>query len=148
MQNGAGGGKFRIMADINMIPFIDVSLVLLIIFMVMTPFLVKSQLKINLPTGKTDEASPRDDRILNIQVDKTGAVYINGKNVPVATLDESLKAAIPNPTTQSVMIEADKDVSFEHVIVVLGSVKKLGVTKLGISVIRERDGAQKGSRRK
>jgi len=127
-------GKYRIMAEINMVPMIDVALVLLIIFMVMTPYLIKSQIKINLPKAKLKEAVPRPDQILQIQVDVAGNVYLDGQTVAKNALESRLKARLPDPQNQPVMIEADQDVKFQHVITVMDVVKRLGVSKLGINV--------------
>ena len=127
-------GKYRIMADINMIPLIDVALVLLIIFMVMTPFLIKSQIKINLPRAKLKEAVPRPEQILQIQLDTAGNVFIDGQTIAKDTLESRLRARLPDPQNQPVMIEADQDVKFQHVVTVMDAVKRIGVSKLGINV--------------
>lgn len=130
----AGNGKYRIMAEINMIPLIDVALVLLIIFMIMTPFLIKSQIKINLPKAKLKENIPRPEQILNIQLDSSGAVYLDGQTVATDALEQRLRGRISDPEHQPVMIEADKDVKFQYVVTVMDAVKRIGVTKLGINV--------------
>lgn len=130
-------GKYRIMAEINMIPLIDVALVLLIIFMVMTPFLIKSQIKINLPKAKLKEAVPRPEQILQIQLDTSGNVFIDGQTIAKDTLESRLRARLPDPQNQPVMIEADQDVKFQHVVTVMDAVKKIGVSKLGINVRRD-----------
>ncbi|MDO9542280.1 MAG: biopolymer transporter ExbD [Kiritimatiellia bacterium] len=127
-------GKYRIMAEMNMSPLIDVALVLLIIFMVMTPFLIKSQIKINLPKAKLKEAVPRPEQILQIQVDTAGNVFIDGQTVAKDTLESRLRARLPDPQNQPVMIEADQDVKFQHVVTVMDAVKRTGVSKLGINV--------------
>lgn len=127
-------GKYRIMADINMIPLIDVALVLLIIFMVMTPFLIKSQIKINLPKAKLKESVPRPEQILNIQLDNAGSIFLDGQPVAKAVLESRLRARVTDPQNQPVMIEADQDVKFQHVVTVMDAVKRIGVSKLGINV--------------
>jgi len=127
-------GKYQVMAEINMIPLIDVALVLLIIFMVMTPFLIKSQIKINLPKAKLKETMPRPDQILTIQVDSSGGIFIDGQNVVRETLENRLRGRISDPQNQPVMIEADQDVKFQHVVTVMDAVKRIGVTKLAINV--------------
>lgn len=132
-----GNGKYRIMADINMIPLIDVALVLLIIFMVMTPFLIKSQIKINLPKAKLKEAVPPPEQILQIQLDTSGNVFIDGQTVAKDALESRLRARLPDPQNQPVMIEADQDVKFQHVVTVMDAVKRIGVSKLGINVRRD-----------
>ena len=129
-----GNGKYRIMAEINMIPLIDVALVLLIIFMVMTPYLIKSQIKINLPKAKLKETVPNPEQILNIQVDTAGLIFIDGQTVPKEALEGRLRARLSDPQNQPVMIEADQDVKFQHVVTVMDAVKRIGVSKLGINV--------------
>src|SRR4029077_7762244 len=78
--------------DINMIPLIDVSLVLLIIFMVMTPFLVQQQIRVNLPHSVSANEAP--DRPIVITVQREGEMSINGKAVSAATLESELQAAL------------------------------------------------------
>ena len=127
-------GKYRIMAEINMVPMIDVALVLLIIFMVMTPFLIQSQIKINLPKAKLKEAVPRPEQILQIQLDTAGNVFIDGQTITKDALESRLKSRLMDPQNQPVMIEADRDVKFQHVVTVMDAVKRTGVSKLGINV--------------
>lgn len=134
MKTAQGNGKYRIMSEINMVPFIDVALVLLIIFMVMTPFLIKSQIRINLPKAKLKEAMPHPEQILQIQVDAGGAIYMDGQSVAKDALESRLRARLPDPQNQPVMIEADQDVKFQHVVTVMDAVKRTGVSKLGINV--------------
>ena len=129
-----GNGKYRIMAEINMIPLIDVALVLLIIFMVMTPYLIKSQIKINLPQADHKETPPRPDQILQIQIDAAGKVYIDGQIASRDQIESRLRSRIADPKNQPVMIEADRDVPFQHVVTVMDAVKRLGVSKLAINV--------------
>lgn len=127
-------GKYRIMAEINMIPLIDVALVLLIIFMVMTPFLIKSQIRVNLPRAKLKEPIPRPEQILQIQLDSSGVIYVDGQSVAKDILESRLRARVTDPQNQPVMIEADQDVKFQHVVTVMDAVKRIGVSKLGINV--------------
>jgi biopolymer transport protein ExbD len=134
-----GGGQYKVMADINMIPFIDICLVLLIIFMVMTPMLVQSQIKVDLPKSKAGDQVPQAEKIVDIQVLSDGAILVDGRRVPADSIDQVLTRKLPDPKNQSVMIQADKSVKFEHVVFVMGSVRKLGCTKMGVAVKSERD---------
>ncbi len=128
--------KYRIMADMNMLPFIDIALVLLLIFMVMTPFLVKSQIKINLPKARTTD-TPRQ-QALNIQLDQQGVIFFEGKPIHADILEEQLRKTIADPREQPLMIEADRDVAFQHVVLVLDIAKRIGITKLGINVKQDK----------
>jgi len=127
-------GKHRIMAEINMIPFIDISLVLLIIFMVMTPFLVRSQIKVNLPKANAAEKESSQQNMVEILVDRNGAILIDGRTVAPDAVEATLKGLVTDLENQPVVIEADKDVPFEHVVVVMDAAKKIGVAKLGVGV--------------
>jgi biopolymer transport protein TolR len=130
--------KYQILAEINMIPFIDVALVLLIIFMVMTPFLVKSQIKINIPKSKTGESTAKQDKTVDVQIQSNGNILMDGKRIPVESLEATLTSRLGNPADQTVMIEADKDVAFEHVVLVMSTAKKIGVAKLGVCVMADK----------
>ncbi|MBI3986241.1 MAG: biopolymer transporter ExbD [Lentisphaerae bacterium] len=134
MQVQPGNGKYRVMAEINMIPLIDVALVLLIIFMVMTPYLAQSQIKIKLPPAKATEPSPPRDQMIEVQVEKNGVISLDGKAVRRDALESALKSKLLDPELQPLVIMADQDVPFQYVVVVVDAAKKLGVTKLGVSV--------------
>src|SRR5882672_12675822 len=96
-------------ADINMVPLIDVSLVLLIIFMVMTPFLVQQQVRVNLPQSVSSNEAP--DRPIVISIQKNGEMTLNGTAVAVSTLESSLKALLGKNLDRPVMIQADRDLA-------------------------------------
>lgn len=131
-------GKYQILSEINMIPFIDVALVLLIIFMVMTPFLVKAQIKLSLPTSQSTDVSVDDKaKTIDVQVRKDGVYFIEGKRVSADSLQEVIGNKVVNPEHQSLVIEADKDVVFQKVVDVMGIAKKLNVSKIGVRVIEE-----------
>lgn len=130
-------GKHRIMNEINMIPFIDVTLVLLIIFMIMTPFLVRSQLKINLPSMKKTDPDLTKKQTLQVQVDKAGTAYLNGMPVAPDLLEGRLRQLIADPEHQPVVIEADKDVPFQHVVTVMDAAKRVGAVKLAVCVKKQ-----------
>ena len=128
-------GKHRIMNEINMIPFIDVALVLLLIFMIMTPLLVQSQLKINLPTLKKVEPE-KPHKTLTVQVDRVGTAYLSGMPVAPDLLEGRLKQLLADPE-QPVVVEADKDVPFQHVVTVMDAAKRVGAKKLAVSVTKQ-----------
>ena len=126
-----------------MIPFIDVALVLLIIFMIMTPFLVRSQLKLNLPTAKTANEDIQRNRPLQVQVDKQGVAYMDGQPVPSDLLLARLRQALVDPKHQPIVIEADRDVPFQHVVTVMDAAKSIGAAKLAVTVRKTADGTRR-----
>lgn len=129
-------GKHRIMAEINMIPFIDVSLVLLLIFMIMTPLMVRSQLKINLPSAKDSQQDITRKQTIQVQVDRTGTAYLSGMPVAPELLESRLRQLLLDPN-QPVVVEADKDVPFQHVITVMDAAKRIGALKLAVCVKKQ-----------
>jgi biopolymer transport protein TolR len=130
----AKSAKYRIVAEINMIPFIDITLVLLIIFMVMTPFLIRAQINVNLPEASQIQSEPDRSDAVTVQVEKSGAISIDGKRVQREGVADSLRRLLHHPLAQPVIIEADRDVAFQHVVVVLDAGKKIGATKLAVCV--------------
>ena len=119
-------------AEINMIPLIDVSLVLLIIFMVMSPLLVQQQVKVNLPKSAAGGEAP--DRPIVVAIQRQGEMNLNGKAVSISTLESELKPLLGPKRDRPVMIQADKDIALQYVVSVMDIAKKLQVSKLGISV--------------
>lgn len=139
MKTGQQGhGRYHIQADINMIPLIDVALVLLIIFMVISPILVESQLRVSLP--KVTSAGKADETPLKIEIAADGSLAFQGKLVSKADLREQLKRSLPPGHAASLLIQADKDVNFQTVVFVMDLAKQLKVEKLGVAVLPELGG--------
>ena|SRR5438552_1528087 len=118
--------------DINMIPLIDVSLVLLIIFMVMTPFLVQQQIRVNLPRSISSSETPDQPIVIGIQRD--GEMTLNGTAVGGGDLESALKPLLAKNQERPVMIQADRDLALQKVVSVMDIAKRLQVARLGISV--------------
>ena len=132
MKVDQGGDRYRIMADINMVPLIDVALVLLIIFMVMTPILVASQIKINLPGAASSSQS--SDKTVEVQIDKAGLMHLRGRVVSKDRIQEQIKASIGSVNKLTLLITADKDVPFDKVVFVMDAARQVGVQKLSVGV--------------
>ena len=125
--------KSGIFAEINMIPLIDVSLILLIIFMVITPFLVQSQILVNLPKASAGDKTA-DEEVLKVQIAANGDIAVDGRRVKLQQLDKELMLRFSKSYKKTVMVEADRSVAVEKVVAVLDSAKKLGAGKIGIAV--------------
>lgn len=125
--------KKGIIADINMIPLIDVSLILLIIFMVITPFLVQSQIQVNLPKAST-AAKGGDENVITIQLAADGTVTVEGKPVKADRLERELALRLSKSYKKTVLVQADRTVSIDRVVTALDTAKKLGAGKVGIGV--------------
>ncbi|PIE61036.1 MAG: protein TolR [Desulfobacterales bacterium] len=133
MQLGEDSGQ--LMSEINVTPFVDVMLVLLIIFMVTAPMMVQG-VDVELPTA-TSEALPSDEDNLIISIDKAGKVYINELEVSVSFLTEKLGTVLKNMDKRKVYLKSDKDVAYGVVVNVMAQIKKAGVESLGMITLPE-----------
>ncbi len=128
-----GRGR-RTINEINMVPFIDVMLGLLIIFMVTAPMIAPSV--IDLPTvGKANKAP---DKVVQIQVakDETLQLQTDGQARPVALpgLVEAVRAAQAGAADAAVVISADRTVRYEVVVKVMDTLQRAGVARVGLSM--------------
>lgn len=119
-------------AEINIVPFVDIILVILIIFMVTTPLIMKPSINVNLPKAASgDDSTPSK---LSISINPAGEVFLNGQ--PSTTEDIQVYAdgiSKENPEIQAI-ISADKDVSHGKVVEVIDAVKTGGVKKFAITI--------------
>ncbi|MDD9304214.1 MAG: protein TolR [Desulfobacter sp.] len=133
MQLGSGNNQF--MSEINVTPFVDVMLVLLIIFMVTAPMMVQG-VDVDLPAA-TSEALPSNEENLIVSIDNDLKVYINDLEVSVAFLSEKLDAVLENLDKKNVYLKADKKVPYGVVVNVMSQIKKAGIESLGMITLPE-----------
>ncbi|MBF0593397.1 MAG: biopolymer transporter ExbD [Candidatus Omnitrophica bacterium] len=128
--------KQRFFAEINITPFTDVILVLLIIFMVAAPIIYQSNIKIKLP--KSRAAAPQEvGRQLQtvITVTTEGMVYLNEKLVTQAELKTKIVKMHEDEPGLSVYLRADQQTRFKDVVEVLDLLTELGISKLDIMAV-------------
>ena len=126
----------KVIAELNLVPLIDVSLILVIIFMVLTPILVHTQLTVKLP--KANQGAPADaPTTVTVQIAHNGTIVVEGSPVKWGSLERELALRLPRSAQKTLLVQADKSVPVEKVVVVLDLAKKLGVGKLGIGVVPE-----------
>ena len=125
-------------SEINMIPMIDVMLVILIIFMIITPFFVQSHIKVNLPktSSSPETISSNDSKIIKITMTKDCDIYVNSRKTK--NLEKELSLNLSKSYEKTVLVEAEKTIPVQEVITALDTAKKLGAGKVGISVITGR----------
>jgi biopolymer transport protein TolR len=133
-----------LLSDINVTPFVDVMLVLLIIFMVAAPMMVQG-VDVALPETRTVESLNPDQEPLVIVVDKEGRVHINDMEVGAQQLGEKLKKIFENRSSPEVFLRADKDVPYGRVVMVMSEIRSAGVQKLGVVAQQDQD-VQKADR--
>ncbi len=131
--NAGGTGRYHINSEINMIPLIDVALVLLIIFMVISPILVESQMRVNIP--KVTSGGKADETALKIEIAANGQLAFQGKLVTRDALKTAMAIQLPAGHKASLLIQADKDVAFDQVVYVMDIAKQLKIEKLGVAVL-------------
>jgi biopolymer transport protein ExbD len=125
-------GRDRIIAGINITPLTDVVLVLLVIFMIATPLLIRSEIKVTLP--RTAAADSAVERSLVVTVDSAGAVYVDGTRVALADLGRALGAALAKRPGAPVIVMGDKEVRYDTVVRVLEAARAAGVGRLSLAV--------------
>lgn len=137
IQSGSGrsrGGyrkSYRPMSDINVTPFIDVMLVLLIVFMVTAP-LLSAGIPVDLPKTEAAAMSEKDEKPLEVAVNKNGEIYIGETKVTREALLEKLSAITGDDMERRVFIKADQGLSYGDVMAILGSINKAGYKKVAL----------------
>jgi len=132
--------KKRLIADINIAPFTDVILVLLVIFMITTPLISESNIKINLPGAKSGEAAGRDrQEHVDITLNREGILYLDGKIVTKKELSDKIRAMHDNNSELGVTMRSDRFVKFQQIVNVLDILNEWGITKLTIAAISENE---------
>jgi biopolymer transport protein TolR len=130
--------KQRFFAEINITPFTDVILVLLIIFMVAAPIIYQSNIKVKLPKVKakeTQNAPPDRQKSAVITVTTEGMVYLDDKLVTQVELKTQVTEMHKNNPDLSVFLRADQQTRFKDVVEVLDLLTEMGITKLDIVAV-------------
>ena len=141
MQSRSGSGRRRTINEINMVPFIDVMLVLLIIFMVTAPLMTPGV--VDLPT--IGQAQRQPDRVIEAIVDADGQLRLKvdgrtpagsdpDERVAMGRLAARVKALAEGAAQVPVIIAADKGVRYELVVKVMDTLQRAGVARVGLAV--------------
>ena len=122
------------MNEINMVPFIDVMLVLLIIFMVTATVITPGS--INIPTAGQSSKTP--DKRIDVLIDHEGKLSLSGelkeKDITDKEAISAIKAALSDNPEMPVMIAADSELRYQQVITMMKQVREAGVQRVGLSV--------------
>ncbi len=125
-----GGSNNRLMSDINVTPFVDVMLVLLVIFMVTAPMMMQG-VDVALPETTSEPLIQKKEHLI-ITINKENQIYINDYQVALDFLQEKLIKILEGRDAQEVYLRADKDISYGIVVQVMSEIKGAGVEKLGM----------------
>ena len=126
--------KKNLKAEINVVPYIDVMLVLLIIFMILSPLLIQG-IEVNLPKTDTTKMSVQSEPLV-VSINSNGEYFINigDESLPINLEELKRKSQVifdANPDIE-VVFQSDKDASFDYVAKAMASVQSVGISKIGI----------------
>jgi biopolymer transport protein ExbD len=121
-----------VVSDINMVPLIDVMLVLLIIFIITVPVLTHT-VKLDLPRADNTPNLVKPDTV-NLSITTDGGVFWNDEKLDLTQLDQRLQTAAAQQPQPEVFIRGDRKVEYENVAKVMAAVQRAGVLKLGFVI--------------
>lgn len=122
--------KSSFVSEINVTPFVDVMLVLLIIFMITAPLMTEG-LDVNLPATEAVETLPADKDNLILTITKDGTMYLGKTKVTMESLDRVLAQTVTKQKKQ-LFLQADKEVPYGIVVQVMGQARAAGIANLGV----------------
>ncbi len=129
-ERGHRGGRRRALAEINVTPFVDVMLVLLIVFMVTAPLLTAG-VPVDLPKTKAQTLGAQNEP-LAVTVKRDGSIYLQNTPIPEDELVAKLTAIAANGVEQRVFVRGDKAVDYGRVMQVMGLLSAAGFTHIGL----------------
>ena len=124
------GSRDGMLSEINITPFVDVMLVLLVIFMVTTP-MMQQGIEVNLPETASSGVATHEDPFVLI-IHRNGQIKAGTVNLPIRSLRQKLMAIFKTRANKQIYIQADKSVDYGVVAEVLGEVKAAGIANIGL----------------
>jgi biopolymer transport protein ExbD len=127
ISTGSSGGTTSVKSDINVTPMIDVMLVLLIIFMIVTP-LIAAGFKATLPKGKNLDPRPEGDNEIVLGIDQAGRYFLNGRPLPSGTLEDQLRSVYAARTEDKILyFKADNQLKYGKIQEAVETARRAGV---------------------
>lgn len=125
-----GDGKYKAMSEINVTPFVDVMLVLLVIFMVTAP-LIHQGMDVDLPKASTANLDYEEDELV-VTLNKEGNIYIQDVKYTVTEFKDKIAHIYKAKERKRVFLGADKGIAYGQVIDIMASLKNAGFTEVGL----------------
>lgn len=137
-----GSDSDRLISDINVTPFVDVMLVLLVIFMVTAPMMMQG-VDVALPETTSQPLAAKKENLI-ITINNQNQIFINNHQLGIDFLQEKLKKILEGRDKREVYLRADREISYGFVVRVMAEIKAAGVDKLGMVTepIREKKNVQ------
>lgn len=117
------------LAEINVIPLVDVVLVLLLIFMLTAPMMYRG-IDVNLPRTATRPTAAEDRLLITLTRDRV--LYLNDRPVPLAALETRVREALRDRADRTVFIKADRDLAYGYVVETMDRLRRAGVERVGM----------------
>jgi len=130
MEIGSRHGDRQIMSQINVTPFVDVMLVLLVIFMITAP-MMQQGMQVNLPKTDAKAMEVKDEPVV-VTIDRSGRAFIDKGEIPPGQLKAKLTAIFSSRSKKEVFLKADRDVPYGEVVRAMAEIKGAGVERLGM----------------
>jgi len=130
MGSPLAGGRGRPLSEINVTPFVDVMLVLLIIFMVAAP-LMQQGIDVDLPETTTQPLRVKDEPLI-LTVKKEGKVFLGRQEIPITELRAKLTAIFEGKDSKEIYLRADKEAPYGIVAKAMGAARNAGANKMGM----------------
>ncbi len=126
-----GPGTQTVLSEINITPFVDVMLVLLVIFMVTAPLLTQG-VEVNLPRLDADNLEQMDEQPVVVSVNAEGTCFVLESEFPCSELAAKLPAIYENRTDRSLFVRGDVDTTYGKLMEVLAAGRKAGIISVGL----------------
>lgn len=123
-------GNRRLLSEINVTPFVDVMLVLLIIFMVTAPMMMQG-VDVSLPRTSTQPIPAKEERLV-VTVTAKQEVYLNEYQITVDSLMRKLGAIYQSQPDRAVFLRADRNVPYGFVVEVMAAIRRSGIVRIGM----------------
>ena len=129
-MHGVHASEDEPMADMNLIPLIDIALTLLIILMVTTAFIKQPGVSLKLPETHTREGAPETSKDTTVMVTSEGSVYVDGQVKTLEELQTHLKGVAARDKQARIMLKGDRDVVYRRMMEVMDTVRQAGLTRV------------------
>ncbi len=125
-----GGDSKRLLSEINVTPFVDVMLVLLVIFMVTAP-MMQEGVDVNLPQAQ-GKSLPSKEKRVTISITDKREIYINDRKTQLDQLEDALKKIFQNRLDKQIFLRADEIVPYGYVVKTMAAIRNAGIEQLGM----------------
>ena len=129
----SGNDSKRFLSEINVTPFVDVMLVLLVIFMVTAP-MMQEGVDVNLPQAQ-GKSLPSKEKRMTISITSTKEIYLNDRKIELSDLEKKLRTIFQNRADKQLFLRADEIVPYGFVVKTMAAIRNAGIDQLGMVTV-------------